>query len=99
MDPPICENLPTIILKLMPQQSEAKNEDEDWTGVTNTTERKKRQNRLRQRVYRMSPNPFVLSGLRKEHTRTTVLWVSETCKRNTSNKSNSFHQAVILWNM
>ncbi|KAH7136330.1 hypothetical protein EDB81DRAFT_725151 [Dactylonectria macrodidyma] len=52
MDPPLCEYLPTVVLEPMPQQSEAKNEDEDWTGVTNTTERKKRQNRLHQRAYR-----------------------------------------------
>ncbi|KAH8754294.1 hypothetical protein F5883DRAFT_573447 [Diaporthe sp. PMI_573] len=52
MDPPLCENLPTVALEPMPQQLEAKNSHDDWTGVTSTVERKKRQNRLHQRAYR-----------------------------------------------
>ncbi|KAK6499602.1 hypothetical protein TWF481_009967 [Arthrobotrys musiformis] len=36
----------------MPDLSEAWDVHDDWTGITNTTERKRRQNRLAQRLYR-----------------------------------------------
>ncbi|KAH8807671.1 hypothetical protein F5884DRAFT_857245 [Xylogone sp. PMI_703] len=40
----------------MPQLTELRRSDDDWTGVTSTAERKKRQNRLHQRAYRYSEN-------------------------------------------
>ncbi|KAH8684065.1 hypothetical protein BGZ61DRAFT_519676 [Ilyonectria robusta] len=43
---------PTVTLELMPRQLEAKAFGDDWTGVTSTAERRKRQNRLHQRAYR-----------------------------------------------
>lgn len=48
---------PTVTLELMPRQLEAKAFGDDWTGVTSTAERRKRQNRLHQRAYRMSRTP------------------------------------------
>ncbi|KAH8656816.1 hypothetical protein BGZ61DRAFT_500175 [Ilyonectria robusta] len=37
----------------MPQLLEAQNPRDDWTGMINTSERRKRQNRLNQRAYRI----------------------------------------------
>ncbi|KAG5659534.1 hypothetical protein KAF25_002093 [Fusarium avenaceum] len=52
MDPPLYRNAPAVAVEPMPQQLEAKGLHEDWTGVTSTVERKKRQNRLHQRAFR-----------------------------------------------
>lgn len=43
-----------IDVEVMPQLLEAQNPRDDWTGMINTSERRKRQNRLNQRAYRMS---------------------------------------------
>lgn len=42
----------SITLGLMPQQTEVRRPNDDWTGVTSTAERRKLQNRLNQRAYR-----------------------------------------------
>ncbi|RKL01607.1 hypothetical protein BFJ68_g12256 [Fusarium oxysporum] len=52
MDTPLYRNAPAVAVELMPQQLEAKALHEDWTGVTSTVERRKRQNRLHQRAFR-----------------------------------------------
>ncbi|KAH6983868.1 hypothetical protein EDB80DRAFT_591987 [Ilyonectria destructans] len=43
-----------VVLESMPQRLEVKHSGDDWTGVTSPSERRKRQNRLHQRAYRMS---------------------------------------------
>ena len=42
----------SIELASMRQLKEAKDLDDDWTGVTTKAERRERQNRLNQRAYR-----------------------------------------------
>ncbi|RFU26827.1 hypothetical protein B7463_g9509, partial [Scytalidium lignicola] len=44
--------LVSIELALMPQLVEAQHREDDWTGLTDATARRKRQNRLHQRAYR-----------------------------------------------
>lgn len=69
MEPPSHEpaavQVSTVSLELMPQQADAKSSLEDWTGVTNRVERKKRQNRLHQRAHRPFQPPFILLGCTK----------------------------------
>jgi hypothetical protein len=48
------DQLNTFEVAQMPQQTEVRGPDDDWTGLTDTAERRKRQNRLNQRIYRMS---------------------------------------------
>lgn len=43
---------PEVLLGRMPQQAEVRVAEDDWTGSTDATERRKRQNRLHQRKYR-----------------------------------------------
>ncbi|KAI8725707.1 hypothetical protein NCS52_00142400 [Fusarium sp. LHS14.1] len=42
------------VLESMPQQLRARHVGDDWTGVTSPAERRKRQNRIHQRAYRIS---------------------------------------------
>ncbi|KAK8910419.1 hypothetical protein ACHAPF_002403 [Botrytis cinerea] len=42
----------SVLLGRMPQQAEVRLAEDDWTGSTNAAERRKRQNRLHQRLYR-----------------------------------------------
>ena len=42
-----------VLLERMPQQAEVRTAEDDWTGSTNAAERRKKQNRLHQRLYRM----------------------------------------------
>ncbi|KAF7918747.1 uncharacterized protein EAE97_011842 [Botrytis byssoidea] len=42
----------SVLLGRMPQQAEVRFAEDDWTGRTNAAERRKRQNRLHQRLYR-----------------------------------------------
>ncbi|KAF7940084.1 uncharacterized protein EAE98_000211 [Botrytis deweyae] len=42
----------SVLLGRMPQQAEVRFAEDDWTGSTNAAERRKRQNRLHQRLYR-----------------------------------------------
>lgn len=42
-----------IPLARMPQQATVQTQEEDWTGITDRTERRKLQNRLNQRALRM----------------------------------------------
>jgi hypothetical protein len=39
----------------LPQLTELKDPDDDWTGITEARDRRRRQNRLNQRAYRQSP--------------------------------------------
>lgn len=41
-----------LSVAVMPQLVELRDPSDDWTGVTSTAERKRRQNRLNQRAYR-----------------------------------------------
>ncbi|KAH8588437.1 hypothetical protein B0O99DRAFT_639215 [Bisporella sp. PMI_857] len=41
-----------VLLERMPQQAEVRVTEDDWTGRTDAAERRKRQNRLHQRLYR-----------------------------------------------
>ncbi|KAH9210121.1 hypothetical protein DL95DRAFT_393721, partial [Leptodontidium sp. 2 PMI_412] len=54
MDSILNNNIPSsiVILESMPQQLGTTSLGDDWTGVTSTSERRKRQNRLHQRAYR-----------------------------------------------
>lgn len=45
-----------LALQAMPQQHHIHSQDDDWTGVTSTSERRKLQNRLNQRAYRQRKN-------------------------------------------
>lgn len=45
---------PRVLLERMPQQAEVRVPEDDWTGSTDAAERRKRQNRLHQRLYRES---------------------------------------------
>ncbi|KAF5687635.1 hypothetical protein FCIRC_2341 [Fusarium circinatum] len=40
----------------LPQLTELKDPDDDWTGITEARDRRRRQNRLNQRAYRQSPS-------------------------------------------
>jgi len=42
---------PKILLERMRQQEEVRTAEDDWTGSTNAAERRKRQNRIHQRLY------------------------------------------------
>lgn len=42
----------SVLLRRMPQQAEVRFAEDDWTGSTDAAERRKRQNRLHQRLYR-----------------------------------------------
>jgi hypothetical protein len=54
------ESLPGVTLGRMPQQLEVRTSDDDWTGLTSAEQRRKLQNRLNQRIYRMLlPGPDV----------------------------------------
>lgn len=44
---------PIVTLDRMPQQAGVRKAEDDWTGIINPTERRKIQNRLNQRRYRM----------------------------------------------
>ncbi|KAF7912522.1 uncharacterized protein EAF01_001543 [Botrytis porri] len=46
------ELVESVLLGRMPQQAEVRFVEDDWTGSTNAAERRKRQNRLHQRIYR-----------------------------------------------
>ena len=39
-------------LMKMPQLAEMQHPEDDWTGITKSADRRKRQNRLNQRAYR-----------------------------------------------
>lgn len=45
------EHRVTLEVARMPQQTQVRGPDDDWTGLTDTAERRKRQNRLNQRLY------------------------------------------------
>ncbi|EMR82897.1 hypothetical protein BcDW1_8446 [Botrytis cinerea BcDW1] len=45
----------SVLLGRMPQQAEVRLAEDDWTGSTNAAERRKRQNRLHQRLYPLTP--------------------------------------------
>lgn len=42
---------PRIVLARMRQQEEVRSAEDDWTGSTDAAERRKRQNRIHQRLY------------------------------------------------
>jgi hypothetical protein len=46
-------NSAIIPLAQMPQQAGIRDQKDDWTGIIDRTERRKLQNRLNQRAYRM----------------------------------------------
>jgi hypothetical protein len=46
------ESAPGILLGRMPQQTEVRAQEDDWTGRTDAATRRKLQNRLNQRIYR-----------------------------------------------
>ncbi|KAE9363605.1 hypothetical protein N431DRAFT_431805 [Stipitochalara longipes BDJ] len=46
------DNEPAILLGRMPQQTEVRVQEEDWTGKTDAAARRKLQNRLNQRIWR-----------------------------------------------
>ncbi|KAF7883962.1 hypothetical protein EAF00_011274 [Botryotinia globosa] len=46
------ELVASVLLGRMPQQAEVRFAEDDWTSSTNAAERRKRQNRLHQRLYR-----------------------------------------------
>lgn len=50
----------TLVLESMPQQLRARHVGDDWTGVTSPAERRKRQNRIHKRAYRISYSTYTL---------------------------------------
>lgn len=46
-----CPQLEPVIFEAMPQQPRLLGTEEDWTGITSSTERRKLQNRINQRAY------------------------------------------------
>ncbi|KIX97444.1 uncharacterized protein Z520_06896 [Fonsecaea multimorphosa CBS 102226] len=55
-----------IALRQMPQLAEAVEQDDDWTGVTNAAVRRRRQNRLNSRAFRMLSCPLELNQRARE---------------------------------
>ncbi|KAE8443905.1 hypothetical protein EG329_001215 [Mollisiaceae sp. DMI_Dod_QoI] len=53
---------PTLILDRMPQQTRIQSLNDDWTGQSNQSERKRRQNRINQRAYRKRKEAQVQSS-------------------------------------
>jgi len=46
------DDKPAILLARMPQQTEVRVQEDDWTGKTDAAARRKLQNRLNQRIWR-----------------------------------------------
>lgn len=46
----MAHEIPTIPIELLPQLTEIQTAEEDWTGKTSQSERRKLQNRLNQRA-------------------------------------------------
>jgi hypothetical protein len=62
---------PRIQLARMSQQAAIRKPEDDWTGTTDRTERRKLQNRLNQRTYRMfllSPHDIITTDLVRDAT-------------------------------
>jgi hypothetical protein len=53
----------SVQLVLMRQLAEARRDDDDWTGLRDQTERRKRQTRLALRAHRTCPRPFYTGKL------------------------------------
>ena len=75
----------SVLLRRMPQQAEVRFAEDDWTGSTDAAERRKRQNRLHQRLYRKldSQNSFLVTLHPLMFLRKTT-----TITKNANNRSN-----------
>ncbi|EEU45340.1 uncharacterized protein NECHADRAFT_40803 [Fusarium vanettenii 77-13-4] len=70
----------TLVLESMPQQLRARHVGDDWTGVTSPAERRKRQNRIHKRAYRISHSTYTLF-LYSPHSESVAHFVAAEKKR------------------
>lgn len=80
----------SVVLERMPQQAEVRSAGDDWTGRTDAAERRKRQNRLHQRLYRKLSQKDVSTACSHQshpyHRLASLVWLRYTAKDHTGKR-------------